>query len=130
MEQKQLKTILYAEDEDDIRVIAQIALEDIGGFTVHYCSNGCMALETAKQFTPDLFLFDVMMPEMDGPTTLHHLRNITDFSDIPAIFMTAKIHAHELAEYKSMGAIDVIAKPFDPMTLAELIRKAWDNHYG
>lgn len=130
MEQKQLKTILYAEDEDDIRVIAQIALEDIGGFTVHYCSNGCMALETAKKFTPDLFLFDVMMPGMDGPTTLNHLRKINDFSAIPAIFMTAKIQALELAEYKSLGAIDVIAKPFDPMTLAELIRKAWSKHYG
>lgn len=130
METRQLKTILYAEDEDDIRVIAQIALEDIGGFTVHYCPDGNVALETAKHITPDLLLLDVMMPEMDGPTTLTHLRKIKDYSAIPAIFMTAKIQANEIADYKALGAIDVIAKPFDPMTLADSIKKVWAKHYG
>lgn len=129
METKQLKTILYAEDEDDIRVIAQIALEDIGGFSVQYCSNGRVALETAQQFTPDLLLLDVMMPELDGPATLQHLRKMERFADIPAIFMTAKIQANEIADYKALGAIEVIAKPFDPVTLAELIKQAWTKHY-
>lgn len=126
---KQLKNILYAEDEADIRAIAQIALEDIGFFTVRYCSDGRQALEAAKDFIPDLFLLDVMMPEMDGPTTLQQLRQINNFSLIPAIFMTAKIQTNELIGYKSMGAIDVIAKPFDPMTLAASIQKAWIKFY-
>ena len=129
MIQRQLKNILYAEDEDDIRAIAQIALEDIGLFTVRYCINGKHALEQAKSFTPDLILLDVMMPEMDGPTTLAELRKITDFSDIPAIFMTAKIQVNEIEEYKALGAIDVIAKPFDPMTLAETIQNAWLKYH-
>jgi len=76
MATKKLKKILYAEDEDDIRAIAQIALEDIGGFTVRYCINGRKLLDAAKDFTPDLLLLDVMMPEMDGPTTLRELRKI------------------------------------------------------
>ena len=130
MIRKELKNILYAEDESDIRTIAQIALEDIGGFTVRYCSNGCKVLDAIKEFTPDLLLLDVMMPEMDGPTTLRELRKIECFSMIPAIFMTAKIQAEEIAEYKSMGAIEVIAKPFDPMTLAESIKNAWAAYYG
>ena len=130
MTYKPLKNILYAEDEDDIRSIAQIALEDIGGFTVRYCSNGRKALEEAKNFTPDLLLLDVMMPEMDGPTTLCELRKMEHFSNTPIIFMTAKIQANEIDEYKSLGAIDVIAKPFDPMTLAELIQNAWAKNYG
>lgn len=129
METKQLKTILYAEDEDDIRVIAQIALEDIGGFSVQYCSNGRVALQTAQQFTPDLLLLDVIMPELDGPATLQHLRKMEHFADIPAIFMTAKIQANEIADYKALGAIEVIAKPFDPVTLAKLIKQAWAKHY-
>lgn len=129
MTDKQLKNILYAEDEDDIRAIAQIALEDIGCFTVRYCSNGRKALEAAKDFIPDLVLLDVMMPEMDGPSTLRELRKIKKFAMIPVIFMTAKIQASEIAEYKSLGAIEVIAKPFDPMTLADSIKKAWMNHY-
>jgi len=129
MAHKVLNNILYAEDEDDIRAIAQIALEDIGGFTVRYCVNGHKALEAAKDFTPDLLLLDVMMPEMDGPTTLRELRKIELLSKIPVIFMTAKIQASEIDEYKSLGAIDVIAKPFDPMTLAVLIQQAWTKYY-
>lgn len=124
-----LKNILYAEDEDDIRAIAQIALEDIGGFTVQYCANGHNVLETAKEFIPDLLLLDVMMPELDGPTTLHELRKMAHFSNIPVIFMTAKIQANEIEEYKSLGAIEVIAKPFDPMTLPELIQQAWNKYH-
>lgn len=68
--EKELRTILYAEDEEDIRSIAQIALEDIGGFTIRYCTNGEEVLAVAKTFVPDLLLLDVMMPGMDGPTTL------------------------------------------------------------
>lgn len=130
MSTRALKTILYAEDEEDIRAIAQIALEDIGGFTVKYCLDGLKALELAKTFIPDLLLLDVMMPGMDGPTALKELRKIPDFSTIPVIFMTAKIQTNELEEYKTLGAIEVIAKPFDPMTLADEITKAWVKHYG
>jgi len=127
---KELKTILYAEDENDIREIAQIALEDIGGFTVQYCADGLKVLEVAKGFTPDLLLLDIMMPEMDGPTTLRELRKIEKFSSIPVIFMTAKIQSNEVAEYKALGAIEVIAKPFDPLTLAGSIQKAWMQYCG
>lgn len=127
---KKLRRILYAEDEDDIRAIAQIALEDIGGFTVRYCANGREVLATIKEFTPDLVLLDVMMPEMDGPTTLRELRKLHNMSEIPAVFMTAKIQTNEIEEYKTLGAIDVIAKPFNPMTLADEINKAWEKYHG
>ncbi|WP_454782697.1 response regulator [Legionella sp. WA2022007384] len=130
MANKELKKILYAEDEEDIRAIAQIALEDIGGFSVIYCSSGKKILEAAKEYTPDLLLLDVMMPEMDGPTTLRELRKNPDFIKIPAIFMTAKIQSNEIADYKSMGAIDVIKKPFDPLTLATSIKNAWLKYNG
>lgn len=130
MTDKELKNILYAEDEDDIRDIAQIALEDIGGFSVRYCSNGRAVLEASKDSTPDLILLDVMMPEMDGPTTLRELRKIPSFMDVPAIFMTAKIQANEIEEYKALGVVEVIPKPFDPMTLADRIREAWNKYYG
>lgn len=130
MPDKELKTILYAEDECDIRDVAQIALEDVGGFTVRYCVDGREALNAAKELVPDLLLLDVMMPEMDGPATLRELRKLPEFSTIPAIFMTAKIQTNEILEYKSLGVIDVIAKPFDPMTLADTIRMAWNKYHG
>ena len=130
MAKQEIKTILYAEDESDIRSIAQIALEDIGGFKVHYCINGNDVLKVAQNIIPDLLLLDVMMPEMDGPTAFQELRKLPHYLHIPVIFMTAKIQANEIEEYKALGAIAVIAKPFDPLLLAETINNAWDKYYG
>jgi len=119
--------ILYAEDEEDIRAIAKIALEEIGGFTVKYCQNGNETLQAIDEFQPDLLLLDVMMPGMDGPATLKKLREKPKYKNIPAIFMTAKIQPNELMQYQEMNVLDVIAKPFDPMKLSEIIRSAWDR---
>ncbi len=125
-----LTKILYAEDEPDIRSIAQIALEDLGGFTVNYCNNGKEAIDAVSVFQPQLLLLDVMMPGMDGPTTLKEIRKINGFEHTPAIFMTAKIQPNEVTQYKALGVIDVISKPFDPITLAETIKNAWKNSHG
>lgn len=130
MANKELKNILYAEDENDIRAIAQVALEDIGAFHLRFCADGYEVLEVLKQYTPDLILLDVMMPGMDGPTTLRELRKIESCVDIPAMFMTAKVQTNEIEEYKALGVIDVVSKPFDPMTLAETIKNSWLKHYG
>jgi len=127
MATKTLSKILYAEDEEDIRVIAQISLEEIGGFQVKYCRTGIDVLATAETYHPDLLLLDVMMPEMDGLTTLRELRKIPAIQDTPAIFMTAKIQSDEVEEYEAMGILGIIQKPFDPMTLAETIKKLWDK---
>ncbi|RKZ63804.1 MAG: hypothetical protein DRR08_02480 [Candidatus Parabeggiatoa sp. nov. 2] len=126
-----LNNILYVEDEEDIRTIVQFALENLGGYTLKVCRSGQEAIEAASQLTPDLMLFDVMMPKMDGPTTLKILREkYSAFENIPVIFMTAKVQPQEVEEYKRLGAIDVITKPFDPMTLADTLKKIWENHYG
>jgi CheY-like chemotaxis protein len=115
------KKILYVEDEPDIQAIAKVALETIGGFTVRICSSGREALETIEEFNPDCILLDVMMPGMDGPTTLKALRRLPGFAATPAIFMTAK--GRPVAEYKALGALDMITKPFNPMTLASTLRR-------
>ena len=123
-----LNKILYAEDEPDISAIAIIALENIGHFKVKHCLNGRATLEATKDFTPDLLLLDVMMPEMDGPTVLKELRKIPAFAETPVVFMTAKIQSDEIASYKALGALEVISKPFDPMTLADTLKKIWENY--
>lgn len=125
-----LKKILYVEDEPDIRTIAQVALEDIGGFTVKYCGSGREALEQAESFVPDLLLLDVMMPGMDGPATLQALRKMPKLVNTPAIFMTAKAQTAEIEEYGKLGVLDVIVKPFDPMRLAETLQDCWKKHHG
>ena len=122
-----LQRILYVEDEPDIQAVARIALETVGGFTVQICSSGEEALATAVEFAPDLLLLDVMMPGMDGPTTLQALRNFPDLADTPAVFMTAKVQPQEIEKFKAFGALDVIAKPFDPMALSKQITAAWQQ---
>ena len=121
----ELNKILYVEDEPDIQAVASIALKDVGGFTLEICSSGKDALAKAAAFKPDLLLLDVMMPEMDGPSTLAALRSMPETANTPAIFMTAKVQTHEVEHFKSLGAIDVVAKPFDPMTLAQTLRDIW-----
>ncbi|MCB9641040.1 MAG: response regulator [Myxococcales bacterium] len=122
-----LERILYVEDEPDIQAIAKLALEAIGQFTVHLCNNGSIALAEAESFAPDLILLDVMMPGMDGPSTLQALRGIPSIAQTPVIFMTAKAQAHEIEQYKALGALDVITKPFDPMKLSQQIRTIWSS---
>jgi CheY-like chemotaxis protein len=124
---RELNSILYVEDDTDIQTVAQIALELVGGFVLNTCSSGNAALAMAAGITPDLLLLDVMMPEMDGPTTLAGLRKLPNTATTPVIFMTAKVQASEIAYYKSLGALGVIAKPFDPMTLSNQVRKLWDE---
>jgi two-component system OmpR family response regulator len=121
-----LNRILYVEDETDIQAVAKLALEMVGGYTVKICSSGEEALREAAAFSPDMILLDVMMPGMDGPSTLKALREQTTLVNVPVAFMTAKVQPAEIAHYISLGARDVIAKPFDPMNLAKQIRAIWE----
>ncbi|MEO8627433.1 MAG: response regulator [Betaproteobacteria bacterium] len=125
MIEAQLQRILYVEDEPDIRQVAQLALEAVGRFETRVCASGAEALRAFPVFRPDLILLDVMMPGMDGPTTLKRLRELPGGAQTPAIFMTAKIQPDEVVALHLTGALGVIPKPFDPMTLAQSIRDLW-----
>lgn len=125
-----LSRIMMVEDEPDIRAIAKLALESLGGYTVEPCSNGAEAVTRALAFKPDVILLDVMMPGMDGPATLKTLRTDARTAHIPVIFMTAKVQAQEIEAFKAQGALSVIAKPFDPMTLSGVIKGLWERHHG
>jgi diguanylate cyclase (GGDEF)-like protein len=114
--------VLYIEDEADIRELAELALED-EGFVLVSCASGPDALARAPGLTPDLILVDVMMPGMDGPTTVRGLRELPHLSATPVIFMTAKVQPSEIADYLELGALGVIAKPFEAMTLGADLRK-------
>lgn len=122
-----LQRILYVEDEPDIQAVARLALEMLGGFQVKTCASGAEAIREAPAYAPDLLLLDVMMPDMDGPDTLRALRALPGLAQVPAIFMTAKVQPQEVAQYKALGALEVIAKPFDPMALAAQVKTIWER---
>ncbi len=119
--------VLYVEDEADIRDIAEFALED-EDFNIVFCESGEQALKQAVDFQPELILLDVMMPGMDGPTTLRNLRALPGMAETPVIFLTAKVQPNEIQNFIALGAIDVISKPFDPMTLASQIQDILRQH--
>ena len=123
-----LQRILYVEDEPDIRSIATLALEAVGGFEVRVCADGRQALAEAPGYSAQLILLDVMMPGLDGPATLAALRQLPAYADTPAVFMTAKVQPAEVKQFLALGAIAVIAKPFDPMGLAGTLRETFNAH--
>jgi len=125
---RRLRRVLLVEDELDIQIVARLALQDIGRLEVEVCGSGREALEVAPRFQPELILLDVMMPEPDGLETLRALAHRPETASIPVVFVTAKAQNHEIEEYLRLGAVDVIVKPFDPMTLADRVHEIWRRH--
>lgn len=113
-----MRTVLVIDDEDDIREVAQVSLEALGGWNVLTASSGTQGIERAVSDQPDAILLDVMMPGMDGPTTFQKLQAEEGTRRIPVIFLTAKVQAADRQRFADLGVAGVIAKPFDPMTLA------------
>lgn len=124
---KELKKILYAEDDLDVQTIVQISVWSKSNYEIKICENGKLLLECVEDYDPDLILLDVMMPEMDGPTTLKHLRSNEKTKNIPIIFVTAKAQTHEIQLFYEIGAIGVIKKPFETITLCDNIKELWEK---
>tara|TARA_R110002124_G_scaffold118016_1_gene275220 strand:+ start:11002 stop:11391 length:390 start_codon:yes stop_codon:yes gene_type:complete len=120
-----LTHVLCVDDDPDILEVAQISLELVGGLTVTGLGSGPLCLAGAETIRPDLILLDVMMPGMDGPATLTALKAAPGLRDIPVVFMTARVQEVEVDQYLALGAVAVIPKPFDPMTLADQIKAIW-----
>lgn len=127
---KTLKKILLIEDEPDIQEITKSALELVGGFEVETANNGFEGIAKAQKYMPDLILLDMMMPGMNGIDTFEELLKIDSVKLIPIVFMTAKVQPHETMTYITLGAIDVISKPFDPMQLSNQVVQIWNKYNG
>jgi two-component system, OmpR family, response regulator len=127
MKRTDLKTILYVDDEPDIREVVQMSLSLVPGLDVQTCDSGERALQLLPELQPDLLLLDVMMPGMDGPSTLLKLRTMPGLDRIPVVFMTAKAMPQEVARFRELGAVSVIAKPFDPIQLGNQVIAIWEG---
>ena len=113
-----LKHILIIDDEADIREVAQVSLEMMGNWGVVTARSGQEGLAKAEAEQPDAILLDVMMPDMDGPTTFQQLQQTPALCHIPVVLMTAKVQTSDQRRFANLGVKGVIAKPFDPLTLA------------
>jgi CheY-like chemotaxis protein len=119
----EIKKVLMVDDDQSIRRICQVCLTSVGKWEVFLAESGFAGLELARKEKPDVILLDVMMPGMDGPTTLLKLREDEQLKHIPVILMTAKVQPQEVEQYTRLGASGVISKPFDPLTLPSEIKK-------
>ena len=115
--------VLYVDDEPDIREIAEMSLGLDPEFEVRTASSGAQAIEIARAWNPAIVLLDVMMPGMDGPETLSRLRGYPETLHTPVGFITARAQRNEIQNFATLDAVGVIAKPFDPVTLAVQVRK-------
>ena len=113
--------ILLVDDEDSVREVAQTSLEIMAGWDVVAVSSGKEALEKAASEQPDAILLDVMMPEMDGPTTYKQLQLNPQTSGIPVVLLTAKVQSADRERFAELGVAGVISKPFDPAILHERV---------
>jgi CheY-like chemotaxis protein len=118
------KRILVIDDDDDIREVARLSLELTEGWTVTSANNGAAGTALALSMEPDAILLDVMMPDMDGPSTLRALQQQVATKFIPVIFLTAKVQAADCEKFMQLGVRGIIPKPFDPLTLGQQIRDA------
>jgi CheY-like chemotaxis protein len=114
--------LLHVEDDPNIREVVEMSLALDPGIMLKSCASGADALVAATDWEPDVILMDVMMPAMDGPETLSRLRENARTAKIPVVFMTARAQTREVEHFLSLGVAGVIAKPFDPMTLAATVR--------
>jgi len=120
-----LSHIACVDDDVDILHVASLALETIGGLRVTTFEGPMRALDGLALASPDLVLLDVMMPDMDGPAFLKTMLARKELANLPVIFMTARVQTSEVRRYKALGAAGVVAKPFDPMTLADEVQAIW-----
>lgn len=114
--------LLYVDDEEDIREIARLSLELDGDFDVTLSGDPTRAVELAAGLQPDLILLDFRMPEMDGLAVRAALKEEPRTAGLPVAFLTASAQKHEQRELVAAGAVGVIEKPFNPMTLAQQVR--------
>lgn len=122
-----LKNILYVEDDLHVRTTAKLVLEVIGQYEVRDCGGGREALLAASDFHPDLILLDVLMPEIDGLTTLQMLRRLPHLAEVPAVFVTGMTADNDILKYVNAGAIGVIPKPLMPLRLTGQIKTLWEQ---
>ena len=130
MSMQNIQSVLYVDDDSDICEVVQATLCLIAGLNVHTAGSGEQAIDLAYEVRPDLILMDVMMPGLDGPSTLKRIRGHALLAHIPVIFLTAKVLPAEIARLLQLGALGVIGKPFDPMKLCDEVFALWKQSDG
>ena len=123
-----MRRVLIIDDEDDIREVAALSLEATAGWEILTASSGREGIKVAAAEKPDAILMDVMMPEMDGPTTFKQMQLNPEVQGIPVVLLTAKVQGVDQRRFAGLGVAAILFKPFDPLTLASQISEVLGWH--
>lgn len=115
--------ILIVDDDAAIRTICRDVLEQ-AGYVVSEASNGADALAEARRVRPDLYVLDIMMPELDGYQVAEKLRSDPHAGLAPIIFLSARGETQDKVRAFRAGAEDYLVKPFDAAELVARVAKA------
>ena len=115
------KSILLIDDEPNLAQVIAVCLESFKGWKVQIANSGKAGLSIVESLKPDAILLDVMMPEMDGITVFQHLQQNPATQNIPVILLTAKVQASDRARFAQLDIAGMIAKPFEPLQIADQI---------
>ena len=110
--------VLIVEDDDRIRAVLRLALED-EGYQVAEAADTPTALEQARAAMPDLMMVDLMLGEIDGYTCIREIRRI---SDIPIVIVSARSDTHDIVAGLEAGADDYVTKPFQVKEITARLR--------
>ncbi|RUR09377.1 response regulator [Legionella sp. km772] len=124
----ELNKIAYVEDDADLRFLVQLTLEEKGGFTLKTFANGQDFLAEVDAFQPQLILLDVSMPKVDGVSLFLELKKNSLLEGVPVIFFTAQLSQSDLTFYNALGVNKVIAKPYNPINLIQLLSAFWKKY--
>lgn len=113
--------VLVVDDDDMVREITQLTLETVAGWRIRPARGGAEALDLMREELPDAVLLDVMMPGMDGPATFRAMQADPHLRHVPVVLLTAKLQVGLEQPWDGLAVAGVIAKPFDPMRLADEI---------
>lgn len=116
------KTILLADDEEDIKIVVRLYLES-KGYEIITAYDGLDAINQVQKNKPDLLLLDVMMPVMNGFEVAQRLRANDETKELPIVMLSAATHEDAVRKGLEAGANDYVMKPFEPAKLEEVIKK-------
>lgn len=118
--------VLVVDDDPMVTRLVRINLE-LENFEVEEAWDGRTAMRMMRENRPDLLVLDIMMPQMDGWEILKMIREDDQLQDLPVVVLTAKVQEEEIARGWRMGADGYIVKPFNPVILADSLRKVLES---
>ena len=124
--QKEKQRVLIVDDDSAVRDLLRHRFE-VEGIEVETANDGVAAIKYLSTHTPDLVILDRLMPRLEGTAVLYEIKNKINLKSIPVVILTAMSNRNEASEWFKRGAVDFIAKPFNPDEVLMRAQKHLEN---